>query len=105
MAESSVASGVRRIEALTGFGTYLRLEEDEDLLRDISQTLRAPRGEITRAITRLIENQRELEGELETIKRKTALRRSSNWPSRLRNTWGRELAMERSTKLTNAFRP
>src|SRR5262245_8972092 len=27
--ESSIASGVRRIEALTGFGTYLRLEEEE----------------------------------------------------------------------------
>jgi alanyl-tRNA synthetase len=72
VSESSIASGVRRIEALTGFGTYLRLEEDEDLLQDISQTLRAPRGEITRAILRLMENQRVLEGELEVLKRKTA---------------------------------
>src|SRR5262249_45407564 len=70
--ESSIASGVRRIEALTGFGTYQRLEEDEDLLRDISQTLRAPRAELMRAIGRLIENQRSLEGELEAIKRKSA---------------------------------
>ena len=35
VSESSIASGIRRIEALTGFGTYLRLEEDEELLRDI----------------------------------------------------------------------
>src|SRR5262249_48063286 len=72
VSESSVASGVRRIEALTGFGTYLRLGEDEDLLADISQTLRAPRGEITRAIQRLIENQRTLETELDLFKRKSA---------------------------------
>jgi alanyl-tRNA synthetase len=72
VAESSIASGVRRIEALTGFGTYLRLEEDEDLLRNISQTLRAPRGELTRAIQRLVENQRSLESELEVLKRKSA---------------------------------
>src|SRR5205814_1518253 len=72
VSESSIASGVRRIEALTGFGTYTRLEEDEDLLREISQTLRAPRGEITRAIGRLIENQRSLENELEVLKRKSA---------------------------------
>src|SRR5438876_3680570 len=70
--ESSIASGVRRIEAVTGFGTYLRLEEDENLLDEISHMLRAPRPEITRAITRIIEQQRQQEGELETMKRKAA---------------------------------
>jgi alanyl-tRNA synthetase len=72
VAESSIASGIRRIEALTGFGTYNRLEEDEDILKDISHTLRTPRGEITRAIQRLIEAQRDLEAELELVKRKSA---------------------------------
>ncbi len=72
VSESSVASGVRRIEALTGFGTYSRLEEDESLLQQIAHTLRAPRAELTRAITRLIDQQRQLENELETLKRKTA---------------------------------
>jgi alanyl-tRNA synthetase len=72
MSESSIASGVRRIEALTGFGTYLRLDEDEELLRSIGHTLRTPRADIPRAITRLLERQRELEAELETIRRKTA---------------------------------
>jgi len=70
--ESSIASGIRRIEALTGFGTYVRLEEDEALLDDLSHTLRAPRTELTRAITRLIDQQRQFESELETLKRKTA---------------------------------
>ena len=70
--ESSIASGVRRIEALTGFGTYVRLEEDENLLDEIAHTLRAPRTELTRAITRLIDQQRQLEGELEALKRKAA---------------------------------
>jgi alanyl-tRNA synthetase len=70
--ESSIASGVRRIEALTGFGTYVRLEEDENLIRDIAHTLRAPRTELTKAITRLLGQQRHLENELEALKRKTA---------------------------------
>jgi alanyl-tRNA synthetase len=70
--ESSIASGIRRIEALTGFGTYLRLEEDENLLDEIAHTLRAPRTDLTRAITRLIDQQRLLEGELEALKRKAA---------------------------------
>src|SRR5438270_711306 len=70
--ESSIASGVRRIEALTGFGTYVRLEEDESLLREIAHNLRAPRTELPRAIGRLIEQQRNLENELEALKRKMA---------------------------------
>jgi alanyl-tRNA synthetase len=70
--ESSIASGVRRIEALTGFGTYGRLEEDENLLDELSHTLRAPRSELTKAITRLMDQQRLLENELEAIKRKAA---------------------------------
>jgi alanyl-tRNA synthetase len=70
--ESSIASGIRRIEALTGFGTYLRLEEDENLLNELAHTLRAPRTELTRAITRLLDQQRQLENELEILKRKEA---------------------------------
>jgi len=72
VSESSVASGIRRIEALTGFGTYLRLEEDENLHQELSQALRAQRAEIPRAITRLMDQQRQLENELETLRRKIA---------------------------------
>jgi len=70
--ESSIASGIRRLEALTGFGTYVRLEEDEQLLDEIAHALRAPRSELTRAITRLMDQQRTLENELENLKRKAA---------------------------------
>ena len=76
--ESSIASGIRRIEALTGFGTYVRLEEDEMLLDEISHTLRAPRTDLTRAITRLLDQQRQLESELEAFKRKAAKSQVSN---------------------------
>ena len=72
VSDQSVASGVRRIEALTGFGTYLRLEEDEALLRDLSQLLKAPRAELGRAINRMMDQQRSLENELESIRRKQA---------------------------------
>ncbi|HYR90148.1 MAG TPA: alanine--tRNA ligase [Terriglobia bacterium] len=70
--ESSIASGIRRIEALTGFGTYLRLEEDEELIQELSQTLRAPRSELVRAIGRLIDQQRQMENELGSLKRRAA---------------------------------
>ena len=70
--ESSIASGIRRIEALTGFGTYLRLEEDETLLDEIAHTLHSPRTDLPRAVARLLDQQRQLENELETLKRKSA---------------------------------
>jgi alanyl-tRNA synthetase len=70
--ESSIASGIRRIEALTGFGTYLRLEEDETLLDEIAHTLHAPRTDLPRAVGRLLDQQRQLENELEALKRKAA---------------------------------
>ena len=70
--DSSVASGVRRIEALTGLGTFLRLEEDEELLDNLAHTLRAPRLELPKAVARLLEQQRQLEHELEALKMKSA---------------------------------
>jgi alanyl-tRNA synthetase len=72
VAESSIASGVRRIEALTGFGTYIRLEEDENLIREIAHSLRTPRTDLPRAISRLLDQQRHLENELEALKRRSA---------------------------------
>jgi alanyl-tRNA synthetase len=72
ISDSSVASGIRRIEALTGFGAWRRLEEDEDLLKNLSHQLRAPRSELDRAISRLMDQQRQLESELEHLKRQSA---------------------------------
>ena len=86
--ESSIASGIRRIEALTGFGTYVRLEEDETLLDEIAHTLRAPRAELTRAISRLLDQQRLLENELEALKRKAAKSQVGNLTEARRDVKG-----------------
>jgi len=88
VSESSISSGIRRIEALTGFGTYLRLEEDENLLHELSHTLRAPRAEILRAISRLMDQQRQLENELETLKRKMAHSQFGNLVDKPNNVKG-----------------
>jgi alanyl-tRNA synthetase len=72
VSDSGIAAGIRRIEALTGFGTYARLEEDETLIGNLSQILKSPRQDLTRSLTRLLEQQRELEQELDKLKRKAA---------------------------------
>jgi len=70
--DSGVASGVRRIEALTGSGTFQRLEEDEELLKTLTHTLRTPRQELSKVVTRILDQQRLLENEIEALKLKSA---------------------------------
>jgi alanyl-tRNA synthetase len=72
VSEGSVAAGVRRIEALTGFGSYERLDADEHLLGAISGLLRTPRHELEDTLSRLLRNQRDLEGEVARMKRSMA---------------------------------
>jgi alanyl-tRNA synthetase len=72
VAESGIAAGVRRIEALTSFGTYNRLEEDEDLIGRLSQILRSSRQDLEKSLHRILDQHRDLERELDDIKRKAA---------------------------------
>ncbi len=72
VSESSVASGIRRVEALTGLGSYERLGQDEQLIEMLSEQLKTPRTELSRAIARTMERQKQLEEQLDTLKRKDA---------------------------------
>ena len=69
LSDSSVAAGVRRLEALTGMGSYERLRSDETLLEALSGLLQAPRGELEMTVGRLMEQQRRLEAEVSRLKR------------------------------------
>lgn len=51
--ESSVAAGIRRIEALTGEEALRHIQEKDNLLREIEHSLKASRQEILRQIERL----------------------------------------------------
>lgn len=66
--ESSVAAGVRRIEALTGEAALARILDTEKTVREVSRALKVPRGEITGKVTRLLDSVRELEKEVERLK-------------------------------------
>jgi alanyl-tRNA synthetase len=70
--ESSVAAGVRRLEAVTGLGSYERLESDEQILNSLSAQTGSPRAELGAWITRLTEKQRQLEQELAALRREGA---------------------------------
>jgi alanyl-tRNA synthetase len=70
--ESSVASGVRRIEALTGAAAETYLAEEEDLLRQAAGTLRASPAELPARLARLVDEHRRLERELAEARRALA---------------------------------
>jgi alanyl-tRNA synthetase len=70
--ESSVASGVRRIEALTGAAAEGYLAEEEDLLRQAASVLRTSPAELPARVARLVEEQRRLERELAEARRALA---------------------------------
>jgi alanyl-tRNA synthetase len=70
--ESSVASGVRRIEALTGAAAESYLAEEEDLLRQAAVTLRTSPAELPARLARLVDEHRRLERELGETRRALA---------------------------------
>ena len=65
LTETGVASGVRRIEALTGPGAYAYLRERERVLARVADTLRAPADGVERRAHQLVEERRMLERKLE----------------------------------------
>jgi len=69
--EGSVASGVRRIEAVTGMGAFENVARSESALRQISQVLKVPKLEVPDKVTKLLEYQKELEKEIERLKGRT----------------------------------
>jgi alanyl-tRNA synthetase len=70
--ESSVASGVRRIEALTGAAAEAYLAEEEALLREAAGALRTSPAELPARVGRLLDEQRRLERELADARRALA---------------------------------
>ncbi|MFT3792343.1 MAG: alanine--tRNA ligase [Rudaea sp.] len=70
--ESGVASGIRRIEAVTGAGALRYVEEEETQLDMISRLLSASGGSLVDKLEALFDKQKKLERELDTLKAKAA---------------------------------
>ncbi|MEQ8742856.1 alanine--tRNA ligase [Parasphingorhabdus sp.] len=71
--ESAVASGVRRIEALTGEAARLWLADRDAKLKSIAATLKASPEEAAERVAMLVEERKKLERELTEAKKALAL--------------------------------
>ena len=70
--EQSVAAGVRRIEAISGDQALAEYQRTLNTLRSVSQLLSAGEGDVIAALERQLESTKELEKQLEALKRKAA---------------------------------
>ena len=73
VSESSVASGVRRIEALTGAAAEAYVAQEEGALRESAAVLRTSAAELPARLTRLLDENRRLERELAEARRALAV--------------------------------
>ena len=69
--ESSVGSGQRRIEAVTGIEAYQYLARERDLVSQIADELSAPRAEVPQRIQALMQRAKEAEKELANLRAKS----------------------------------
>jgi alanyl-tRNA synthetase len=72
LAESAIAAGVRRIEAVAGLEAAALTKSDAQRLHDIAGLLNAPAAEIEKKIEALLANQKELEKALKAARSKEA---------------------------------
>jgi alanyl-tRNA synthetase len=66
--ESSVAAGIRRIEALTGTGALEYIQNQEKNLKETAALLRAAPQDLAGRVKKLLAQQKELEKEIERVK-------------------------------------
>jgi alanyl-tRNA synthetase len=72
VAESAVAAGVRRIEAVTGASAESMVMEREGRLNDVAAALRASPAELSDRVTALMEDRRKLERQVAELQKKLA---------------------------------
>ncbi len=72
-AESSVASGIRRIEAFTGEPALLEIRKKFRIVKDASRLLREKPEDLVTRIDKIVQDRKTLEKELEALKAKIAV--------------------------------
>ncbi|HHW12570.1 MAG TPA: alanine--tRNA ligase [Firmicutes bacterium] len=71
--EGSVATGVRRIEAVTGWGALQMAAEERELLKELSALLQTEPAQLTEKVRALLATEAKLKKDLDAIARKAAL--------------------------------
>ena len=76
LAESAIAAGVRRIEAVAGLRSYETASNESERLKVLAARLNSPLGEIEKKIDALLARQRELEKAMKAVSQREAIGRA-----------------------------
>jgi alanyl-tRNA synthetase len=76
LAESAIAAGVRRIEAVAGLRSYEVASKEGERLKVLAAKLNSPLGEIEKKIDTLLAQQKELEKALKVVSQREAVGRA-----------------------------
>ena len=72
VAESGVAAGVRRVEAVTGEGALALVQQQEEQLQQVAAAVKAQPQEVASRVLQILDNVKTLEKELAALKSKLA---------------------------------
>jgi alanyl-tRNA synthetase len=72
VAESGVAAGIRRVEAVTGTGALARIELQQQQLQQVADAVKSQPQEAAARVAQIIDNVKSLEKELSALKSKLA---------------------------------
>ena len=70
--ESSVASGVRRIEAVTGKAALAYCDQSQDTVEKVAEIAKVAKDKVTEKVRQVIEDNRRLQKEIDQLKQKLA---------------------------------
>jgi len=88
ISESGVASGVRRIEAVTGAAAVAAMEAADESLSRVASLLKAGRDDLEDKLEQILERSRKLEKELDQLKGKLASAAGSDLSAQAREVNG-----------------
>jgi alanyl-tRNA synthetase len=102
VSEGSIASGVRRVEALTGSGALEKFQRTTAAVQQAAAILRTSEQELLDQIQKLLEQQKALERQLEQLKEKAAHAAAAELESQAREIKGVKVLSARVDALDRA---
>jgi alanyl-tRNA synthetase len=88
LAESSVAAGIRRIEAVTGEEAVRLIKQEEQALLAVSKLIKVQPEEIVPKLSKLLDDYKKLQKEIETMKKKMSAGTADSLATRVREIKG-----------------